>query len=102
MAQLAYVGGGFKTGLHNTLEAAVYGIPLAIGPLYESFKEARELANLGGIYVTKNRTDAIDFLSKATETSYQKQVQELQQSYIARQLGSTKKIMTSVAQLLSE
>lgn len=102
LAQLAYVGGGFKTGLHNTLEAAVYGIPLAIGPLYESFKEARELANLGGICVLKNRTDATDFLSKATETNYQKQVQELQQLYIAQQLGSTKKIMTSVAQLLSE
>ncbi len=38
--QLAYIGGGFGTGIHNTLEAAVYGVPVIFGPKYEKFREA--------------------------------------------------------------
>src|SRR5690606_565377 len=50
-ANIAYVGGGFATGLHNTLEPAVFGIPVIIGPRYRGFKEAEDLVNLGGILV---------------------------------------------------
>ena len=45
---LAYVGGGFGAGIHNVLEAAVYGIPVLFGPKYHKFKEARELLKVGG------------------------------------------------------
>lgn len=47
-ADIAYVGGGFGVGIHNVLEAAVYGIPVVFGPNYERFREARELVALGG------------------------------------------------------
>lgn len=46
--QIAYIGGGFGTGIHNTLEAAVYGIPVLFGPKYHKFKEAKELIAVGG------------------------------------------------------
>jgi 3-deoxy-D-manno-octulosonic-acid transferase len=46
--QIAYIGGGFGKGIHNTLEAAVYGIPVLFGPRYHKFKEARDLIALGG------------------------------------------------------
>lgn len=39
----AYIGGGFGRGIHNTLEAAVYGIPVAFGPNYKKFNEAKDL-----------------------------------------------------------
>lgn len=42
-AQVAYVGGGFGAGIHNTLEPAVYGIPVVFGPKYKPFREARNL-----------------------------------------------------------
>lgn len=42
-AGIAMIGGGFGAGIHNTLEAAVWGIPVAFGPKYEKFNEAREL-----------------------------------------------------------
>ena len=42
-ADVAYVGGGFATGLHNTLEPAVFGIPVLIGPNYQGFIEAENL-----------------------------------------------------------
>lgn len=43
----AYIGGGFGVGIHNTLEAAAFGIPLSFGPNYAKFREARELLALG-------------------------------------------------------
>lgn len=56
-ATLAYVGGGLATGLHNTLEPAVYGIPVLIGPGYEGFREASELVAAGGIAVVHTPGD---------------------------------------------
>ena len=46
-ATWSYIGGGFGVGIHNTLEAATFGLPVAFGPNYEKFKEARDLATLG-------------------------------------------------------
>jgi len=45
-AAWAYVGGGFGAGIHNTLEAATFGLPIAFGPNYAKFKEARDLVTL--------------------------------------------------------
>jgi len=49
--QVAYVGGGFGKGVHNTLEPAVWGIPVIFGPKYQKFKEARDLVELGAAVV---------------------------------------------------
>ncbi|MDR1337240.1 MAG: 3-deoxy-D-manno-octulosonic acid transferase, partial [Tannerella sp.] len=46
--RMAYIGGGFGKGIHNTLEAAVYGIPVIFGPHYRKFHEAKELITAGG------------------------------------------------------
>lgn len=46
-ATWSYIGGGFGAGIHNTLEAATFGLPVAFGPNYLKFKEARDLATLG-------------------------------------------------------
>ncbi|MBO4382438.1 MAG: 3-deoxy-D-manno-octulosonic acid transferase [Bacteroidales bacterium] len=47
---LSYVGGAFKTGLHNILEAAVFGVPLFFGPKYQKFNEAVELVQKNGAF----------------------------------------------------
>lgn len=46
--QVAYVGGGFGVGIHNVPEAAVYGVPVIIGPNNGKFQEAQDLIALGG------------------------------------------------------
>jgi 3-deoxy-D-manno-octulosonic-acid transferase len=46
-AQWAYIGGGFGVGIHNTLEAATFGLPMAFGPTYGKFKEACDMVKLG-------------------------------------------------------
>lgn len=48
--QMAYIGGGFGVGIHNTLEAAVYGIPVLFGPNHEAFREATGLIGAGGAF----------------------------------------------------
>ena len=52
-AELAYIGGGFGAGIHNTLEASVYGCPVVFGPKYQKFDEAKRMIKLKvGFYVT--------------------------------------------------
>ena len=46
--QIAYIGGGFGTGIHNTLEAAAFGLPVIFGPKYDKFQEAKDLLALHG------------------------------------------------------
>ena len=54
-ADLTYIGGGMGTsGLHNTLEAAVFGIPIIIGKNYQKFPEAKEMLQDGGLFSIKN------------------------------------------------
>jgi len=63
--KVAYVGGGFGKGVHNTLEAAVWGMPVIFGPEHQKFKEARDLAELGAALVVnepKNISSAISQL----------------------------------------
>ncbi|MEB0261060.1 MULTISPECIES: glycosyltransferase N-terminal domain-containing protein [unclassified Mucilaginibacter] len=45
-ADIAYIGGGFGAGIHNTLEAAAFGMPVIFGPKYDKFKEAKDLVEL--------------------------------------------------------
>ncbi|WP_317196515.1 MULTISPECIES: 3-deoxy-D-manno-octulosonic acid transferase [unclassified Pedobacter] len=44
---VAYIGGGFGTGIHNTLEAAAFGLPVIFGPKYDKFQEAKDLIAIG-------------------------------------------------------
>lgn len=55
--QTAYIGGGFGVGIHNTLEAAVWGLPVSFGPNYHKFKEAVELIECGAAISVSNQTE---------------------------------------------
>jgi 3-deoxy-D-manno-octulosonic-acid transferase len=46
-AKWSYIGGGFGVGIHNTLEAATFALPIAFGPNYLKFKEAVDMVSLG-------------------------------------------------------
>lgn len=50
-ADMAFIGGGFGAGIHNTLEAATFGMPIFIGPNYQKFQEAKDLREQGVIQV---------------------------------------------------
>ena len=56
-ATWSYIGGGFGVGIHNTLEAATFALPIAFGPNYHKFKEARDMVALGAATKVENATD---------------------------------------------
>ncbi|MEY3324598.1 MAG: hypothetical protein RLZ11_912 [Bacteroidota bacterium] len=63
-ATFALIGGGFKEpGIHNTLEAAVYGVPVFFGPNYQKFAEAINLVNTGAAYPLDESTNASEQLA---------------------------------------
>jgi len=89
-AHTAYIGGGFGVGIHNTLEAAVYGIPVVFGPNYMKFREARELMAVGGAFSIPNYVvleAQLDALFKDTKAG--KQAGE----YVKQNIGATDHII---------
>ena len=56
-ATWSYIGGGFGVGIHNTLEAATFGLPIAFGPNYQKFKEARDMVALGAATKVESAAD---------------------------------------------
>ncbi|MFR9651770.1 MAG: glycosyltransferase N-terminal domain-containing protein [Rikenellaceae bacterium] len=52
-----YIGGGFGVGIHNTLEAAIFSLPIAFGPNYKRFKEAVDMVELGACQSVTNRDE---------------------------------------------
>lgn len=55
IASLVYIGGGYGKGIHNILEAAIYEIPILIGPKYLKFNEAVELIQEGVVFNTQEK-----------------------------------------------
>ncbi|WP_373519328.1 3-deoxy-D-manno-octulosonic acid transferase [Pricia sp.] len=100
-ADIAYVGGGFATGLHNTLEPAVFGIPVIIGPDYEGFKEAEDLVAQKGILPIKDQWTFGELMKKILDNSeFRKNTGIINAGYIAKNKGASKQIMAYIRTLL--
>lgn len=65
--QVAYIGGGFGAGIHNTIEAAVYGLPVIFGPNYTHFREAQGLIDVGAARSIKNYSELETALTTALD-----------------------------------
>ena len=64
-SSIGYIGGGFnKSGIHNTLEAAVYGKPVVFGPNYQKFAEAINLIKIKGGFSYNNDNELFDIIRK--------------------------------------
>ncbi len=61
--EFAYIGGGFGVGIHNTLEAATFAIPIAFGPNYKKFKEATDMVSLGACCSISNTEELSTWFS---------------------------------------
>lgn len=94
-ATITYIGGGFnKSGIHNTLEAAVHGKPVLFGPNYQKFREARDLIATGGGF---SISTAEEFKTKADHLLNDPQVLSkacnASKNYVESNLGATQKIL---------
>ncbi len=93
-ADIAYVGGGFKTGLHNTLEPAVFGIPIIIGPNYANFKEAEDLVDKRGILSIKNEVEFLMAInSLLINENLMKSTGKINSKYVLGNTGATDKFL---------
>jgi 3-deoxy-D-manno-octulosonic-acid transferase len=96
-ADTAYVGGGLKTGLHNILEPATFGIPVVIGNIFEKFKEAVDLVDLKGCISIRNQNQfTATFLKLKNDELYRKTTGLINTKYIEKHLGATELIMNYI------
>ena len=101
VADVAYVGGGLKTGLHNILEPATFGIPVIIGNKYDKFKEAVDLVKIGGCISIKNQEEFNEsFINLKSDESFRKLTGVINKRYIRDNLGATKLIMNYIKEKL--
>jgi 3-deoxy-D-manno-octulosonic-acid transferase len=93
-ADTAYVGGGLKTGLHNVLEPAVFGVPIVIGTKYQKFKEAVDLVALKGCVSIENNEQFTPLLQRLkNDRWYRKSTGDINAKYIQEHLGATQSIV---------
>ncbi len=94
-ATIAYVGGGFgDDGIHNVLEAAVYGKPVIFGPVFEKYIEAIELIDEGGGFTVENALELEElFKELLTDKQLYKETSEASRNYVYTKKGATDKIL---------
>jgi len=94
---IAYIGGGFSTGIHNILEAATFGLPVIFGPDYTDFQEAHDLIEIGGAYTINNQDDFNDIIEKLiTNHQLTKEKGGICKSYIEQSRGATDTLINHV------
>jgi 3-deoxy-D-manno-octulosonic-acid transferase len=100
-ADAAFIGGSFKQNIHNTLEAAVYGIPLFFGPKIDNSQEAKHLVSLGGAEKIRNKKEAYRIMrSLFSNSDLRKSMGKTAYEYVHENLGATKKIISEIYSFL--
>jgi 3-deoxy-D-manno-octulosonic-acid transferase len=92
---VTFVGGGFETdGVHNVLEAAVYGKPVIHGPVFESYAEAVELEAAGGSIIVDNALELEEELNDLfSDEKYLVSCSEAAKNYVYSKKGATERIL---------
>jgi len=97
-AYITYVGGGFtKDGVHNVLEAAVYGKPVVFGNNYEKYREAIDLVNNGGAKSFSDPVELFDILAilLKNESDYEARCKTSEQ-YVWKNKGASQKVLSYI------
>lgn len=91
--KLAYIGGGFGAGIHNTLEAAAFGLPVIFGPKYNKFQEAKDLIKIDAAKSISNQNelnDAFEYFATNEKSSV------AAKNYILEKKGATEIILAKI------
>src|SRR5690554_1336712 len=98
-ADIAYVGGAMgRTGLHNILEPATFGVPIIIGKNYNEFPEAIRLRNLAGLFSISNPLELSDVLTKlVSDANYRKKTGMISGHFVNSNTGATNKVLDYIA-----
>ncbi|MBE7691771.1 3-deoxy-D-manno-octulosonic acid transferase [Tenacibaculum finnmarkense] len=101
-ADVAYVGGGLATGLHNILEPATFGVPIVFGAnKYKKFQEATDLLKLGSVTIVTNNEDfSSNFTTLKANANLRAKMGSKNYHYIKNNIGATKIIMNYIKNTL--
>ena len=92
--QVAYVGGGFGVGIHNTLEAAVWGVPVFFGPNNQKFREAQGLkACSGGLEISGAEEFKVKMDAVIAAISHGKDMGKHAYHYVLSHAGASEKVI---------
>ena len=95
--EVAYIGGGFGVGIHNTLEAAVWNMPVIFGPNNKKFQEAQGLLKSGGGFEINTYEDFSGLMSSLmNDETFLKQAGDKAGAFVAHLAGATDKVLASV------
>ena len=89
---IAYIGGGFGKGIHNTLEAAAFGLPVIFGPNYQKFQEAKDLIELKAGFSISNQAELNDCF-KLLQADTHKEAGKQAKTYANSHTGATAQIL---------
>ena len=94
---VAYIGGGFGVGIHNTLEAAVWNMPVIFGPNNKKFQEAQGLLKSDGGFEINTNEDFSGLMSSLmNDEAFRKQAGDKAGAFVAHLAGATDKVLASV------
>lgn len=94
---VAYIGGGFGVGIHNTLEAAVWNMPVIFGPNNKKFQEAQGLLKSGGGFEIHTYEGFSGLMSSLmNDETFLKQAGDKAGAFVAHLAGATDKVLASV------
>lgn len=94
LGSAAYIGGGFGTGIHNTLEPASAGLPISFGPKYSKFVEASMLISRGAAFPVQDVFDLNTWLGQLKNEKDRAAAGKSARIYIEQQQGAAEKIMS--------
>ncbi|WPU93895.1 glycosyltransferase N-terminal domain-containing protein [Mucilaginibacter sabulilitoris] len=98
---IAHIGGGFGVGIHNTLEAAAFGLPVIFGPNYLKFNEARELITLKAGFCISNEAQLKGITdSLITDEAFYSTTSKKIRDYVQEHTGATQLIMKHISPLI--
>lgn len=96
--EIAYVGGGFGVGIHNVLEAAVYGMPVIFGPNNRRFREAQGLLACEGGFEIHGREDFNALTDRlVADGTFLKEAGKAADAYVRENAGALEKIMKTIS-----
>lgn len=90
---IAYIGGGFGAGIHNTLEPAAFGLPVVFGPRYHKFEEAVALIATGGFFSINNAKELQALLVFLLHEKNREKASVEVKKYLLEKQGATDKVL---------
>ncbi len=97
-AKLVFIGGGYKGGLHNTLEPAAFGVPICFGPRYENFVEATDMVNRECAFPIRQASDLKSLYSRLEEQDFYTEVTQTTLNYMQKSKGASQIILKEILQ----